>query len=45
MREIAAQQITDTVERLCVQANCHLPRDVKERITASHDGEPWPQAR
>ena len=42
MREIAAQQITDTVERLCVQANCHLPRDVKERITASHDGEPWP---
>ena len=45
MREIAARQITDTVERLCVQANCHLPRDVKERITASHEGEPWPQAR
>ena len=45
MREIVARQITDTVERLCVQANCHLPRDVKERITASHDGEPWPQAR
>ena len=45
MREIAAQQITDTVRRLCIQANCHLPRDVKERITASHDGEPWPQAR
>ena len=45
MREIAAQQITDTVRRLCIQANCHLPRDVRERITASHAGEPWPQAR
>ena len=31
MREIAARQITDTVERLCIQANCHLPRDVNER--------------
>ena len=45
MREIAAQRITDAVRRLCVQANCHLPRDVRERIAASHDGEPWPQAR
>ena len=45
MREIAAQQITDTVRRLCIQANCHLPRDVRERIDASHAGEPWPQAR
>lgn len=45
MREIAAQQITDTVRRLCIQANCHLPRDVRERITASHAGELWPQAR
>ena len=45
MREIAAQRITDAVRRLCVQANCHLPRDVRERIAASQDGEPWPQAR
>ena len=45
MREIAAQQITDAVRRLCIQANCHLPRDVRERIAASQDGEPWPQAR
>ena len=45
MREIAAQRITDAVRRLCVQANCHLPRDVRERIAASHDGESWPQAR
>ena len=45
MREIAAQQITDTVRRLCVQANCHLPRDVRERIAASHAGERWRQAR
>lgn len=41
MREIAAQRITDAVRRLCIQANCHLPRDVRERIAASHDGEPW----
>ena len=29
MREINLSVITETVERLCVEANCHLPSDVK----------------
>ncbi len=45
MREISAQQITQTVRRLCIQANCHLPQDVKDRIAACKQQEPWPLAR
>ena len=45
MREITAQQITDVVRRLCMEANCHLPQDMKARIEESRDQEPWPQAR
>ena len=29
MREINVQQITEVVERLCIEANTHLPGDVK----------------
>ena len=29
MREIEVRQITDVVERLCMEANEHLPEDVK----------------
>ena len=29
MREINVQQITDVIERLCIDANTHLPQDVK----------------
>ena len=29
MREINVSQITDVVERLCIEANTHLPGDVK----------------
>lgn len=32
MRQLQAQLITETVKRLCVEANCHLPGDVQERI-------------
>ena len=45
MREIMAQQITDVVKRLCIEANCHLSRDMKECICNAHDLEPWPQAK
>ena len=44
MREISAKEITDAVKRLCIVANCHLPRDVKECIENSYAAEPWPQA-
>ena len=45
MRELSAAQITETVRRLCVEANCHLPRDMKDRIRESLEGENWPCAR
>lgn len=45
MREISAQQITETVKRLCMEANCHLPRDMKACIESSHARETWETAR
>ena len=45
MREISAEKITETVARLCVEANCHLPSDVKGCIEAAYAEEKWPQAR
>ena len=41
MREIQVSAITDAVERLCIEANTHLPGDVKcaiERCRACEDG-------
>ena len=29
MREISTDIIRDTIEKLCIEANCHLPGDVK----------------
>ena len=29
MREINVSQITDVIEKLCIEANEHLPEDVK----------------
>ena len=45
MREIAAEKITEVVKRLCIEANCHLPQDMKDRIQACYNQEPWPQAK
>ena len=45
MREIAASQITETVERLCIQANNHLPQDVKEAICRCRREEDWETAQ
>ena len=45
MRTINAQQITEVVSRLCVEANNHLPGDMKARIEACHAQETWPQAK
>ena len=42
MREINVSQLTDVIERLCIEANTHLPEDVKCAITAcrkEEDGE------
>ncbi len=45
MREISAARITETVKRLCIEANCHLPQDVKNRIEGCYAAEPWAPAR
>jgi len=45
MRELLAQQITAAVKKLCIEANCHLPRDVKNCIESRRAAEPWPQAQ
>ena len=45
MREISAKLITDTVKRLCIDANCHLSGDVKECIESCYKCEAWPGAK
>lgn len=44
MRVIEASKITETVARLCIEANCHLPGDVKGCISACREAETWPVA-
>lgn len=45
MREIEAAQITEAVKRLCIEANCHLPADLRERIVHCRAEEPWALGR
>lgn len=45
MREISADLITETVKRLCIEANCKLPDDMKSCIEESYKAEPWEQAK
>ena len=45
MRELDASRITETVARLCVEANRHLPEDMKACITRAREQEQWAPAR
>lgn len=45
MREISADLITETVKRLCIEANRKLPDDMKSCIEESYKAEPWEQAK
>ena len=45
MRILSSQYITEVVKRLCIEANCSLPLDMKCCIEASLKDEPWMQAR
>ena len=45
MRELQAAVITETVKRLCVEANCYLPGDMKNCIEQCRQQETWPQAQ
>lgn len=42
MREIQYQQIVETVRDLCIEANCHLPEDVKKAIRSARCSERSP---
>lgn len=41
MREIQAQQITDVVEKLCIEANQYLPKDIQGAIRRCRACEDW----
>lgn len=45
MREINANLITETVKKLCIDANYHLTGDIKDCIVNCRKNEPWPQAQ
>ena len=45
MRTISAAAITETVARLCIQANTYLPADIAAALDRQRKEEPWPLAR
>ncbi len=45
MREIDALTITKVVKKLCIDANCHLSKDIKNCISNCAKNEPWPTAK
>jgi len=45
MREIRAEDVTATVARLCVEANCNLGDDVLRALIKAREAEPSPTAR
>ncbi|MEG2651490.1 MAG: fumarate hydratase, partial [Eubacterium sp.] len=45
MKEITVSQITNTVARLCIEANTHLTEDVLKGIGAADASEVSPNGR
>ena len=45
MRIISAAAITETVARLCIQANTYLPADIAAALDRQRRNEPWPLAK
>ncbi|MDR3161930.1 MAG: fumarate hydratase [Spirochaetaceae bacterium] len=39
------EAITEAVERLCIEANRHLPQDVRRALREAREKETWPGAR
>ena len=42
MREINVSQVTDTIERLCIEANYYLPEDVRRALEQAFESEESP---
>ena len=45
MRTIEASKVTQVVRRLCIEANCHLTKDLKDCITDCRARETFPVAQ
>jgi fumarate hydratase subunit alpha len=45
IREISSVQVTDVVRRLCIEANYHLPPDVRGCLEQGYAHETWAPAR
>ena len=45
MREINASLITQCVKKLCIESNCHLSKDIKDRISDFCNQETWAPAK
>ena len=45
MRTIAASKVTEVVRSLCIEANCHLTADLKDRIESCRACETFPVAQ
>ncbi len=45
IREINAAQLTEVVKKLCIQANCFLPGDVKRALAKAQAEETFPVAK
>ena len=45
MRELSVTVVRDVIERLCIEANQHLPKDVKEAICNCRAQEDWEIAK
>ena len=45
MRNIEAGKITEVVRRMCIEANCHLPKDVRGCIECARAKETFPVAQ
>jgi len=45
MREINVSKITETIKKMCVDANYYLGKDVRDMIVKLSKEEPWPMAK
>ena len=45
MRNIEAARVTEVVRRLCIEANCHLTKDMKDCIVECRKNETFPVAQ
>ena len=45
MRELPAGDITESVARLCIEANTRLPADAEAALRSAYELESWPGAK